>query len=169
MDPFSHYMFAYTLGKWFKADRQALMGITLGSWLPDIDAISILFGWEVFSKTHPSVTHSLLLGLILAEISTIIFFLFFRKVLFKWIFAGAMTHLALDLGITNSYPLLYPLSRKYYTITPFLPRHSMLWTVMATFFLLFAFSTFIYYIRKGAHPWRIWLDERKILKRFSRP
>jgi membrane-bound metal-dependent hydrolase YbcI (DUF457 family) len=83
--------------------------VLIGAVLPDFDALPSVFGIK-FGKTHRKITHSLLIPLLLLFLSNWFPILMPLSV-------GLLIHLLGDLDHWGA-PLLYPLSKKYYSIMP---------------------------------------------------
>lgn len=168
MDPFSHYMIAYFIGKRLKVEHTALLAITLGAWLPDIDAFSIVLGVDAFSRMHGTFTHSLFMPFILAELLAIVFLLYHKRFMLHYIYGGCLIHLATDMALTGSYPLLFPFTNRIISIDPYISFEKWIWAVNFTLMAVGSLVYFIYLLRKGEYPWRIWFDERIFLRNFGK-
>jgi membrane-bound metal-dependent hydrolase YbcI (DUF457 family) len=170
MDTISHYMVSFTLGRRYGLHKSEVMALTLGANLPDIDAVSIILGPDAFRDFHGTYTHSIPIGLLLALAFSIPFFLYYRKQVFHFIFGGVLMHLLLD--VVN---MMSPMNPR--TLTPFLPFSDLginipaappystaVWAITVSSILVVSISLLIKYVKNGDHPWRIWVDERPIVK-----
>jgi len=104
MDPLSHVLFGRTL---IALDRDGHLGrrsvaaCVLGTLAPDVDAIAIARGWDVYLRVHEGGTHSILGSVAVASAAAGLVHLprrggrYASLVVAAWI--GALSHLAFDL------------------------------------------------------------------------
>ena len=170
MDPLTHYMFAYTLGRKWKLERPQLKALTFAALLPDIDVISILLGIELFVEFHGTITHSIAVALLLSFILSFIFFLYYRKNVVPFAILGVGMHLLLDF-LPTLWPrwghvgmiLLYPFSSQEIALRGVIPYSLLIGVVSVILLTLLSFYALLFFMRKNEYPWRIWIDERKIV------
>jgi inner membrane protein len=127
MDLFSHALFPYLLGNYFKKRKEEITAFVIGGIAPDVDIVLLLIQYlypTFFLITHRGITHSIFFGfftgvivLYLASRNAI------KKIVKKYIdfepvfsrrniiyaFAGVIIHLVLDYSTTRGVPLFYPL------------------------------------------------------------
>jgi membrane-bound metal-dependent hydrolase YbcI (DUF457 family) len=117
MDPLSHVIFGRTL---ILLDRRGRFGpgasaaAALGAIAPDVDALAIWKGWDVYLRFHEIGTHSIAGSVVLAcAVATLVYAVkrggrYAALVLAAWI--GALSHVMFDLvsgaRITLGWPLL---------------------------------------------------------------
>ena len=172
MDPVSHYMIAYTFGRKINADETKLKALTLAALLPDIDVISIVLGIDVLRSFHGTFTHSIIVAVFLSLVLSFIFMLYYKKNVFTYAVIGVSMHLLLDTVNTllqspdpqKGMILLYPFSEMKFSLTQIVPNPVVIWIIVAG--TIFGFSIYMLYrfMRQNGYPWRIWIDERKIVK-----
>ena len=126
MDLFSHALFPYLLGNYFKKRKEEITAFVIGGIAPDIDIFLLLIQYlypTFFLITHRGITHSLFFGfftgiivLYVASRNSV------KKIVQKHIdfepvfsrrnivfaFAGIIVHLVLDYSTTRGVPLFYP-------------------------------------------------------------
>ncbi|MGI6225846.1 MAG: metal-dependent hydrolase [Peptococcales bacterium] len=124
MDPITHALIGTAVAVVGGADvslvNPQLIASILGAVSPDLDIICQYWGHRVYLQHHRGFSHSMP-GLI--SISLLIggFLSFFHpttglEVLFFWTFLGALSHTFLDLLNSYGVMLLYPFSKKKYTL-----------------------------------------------------
>jgi membrane-bound metal-dependent hydrolase YbcI (DUF457 family) len=104
MDPFSHVAFGRTLAALHTPrarDRGTIPAVMLGALAPDVDALLMPVGWDIYLRVHEIGTHSLLGSLGIAALTALVVRLSVRGsryaplVVAAW--AGGLSHLALDI------------------------------------------------------------------------
>ncbi|MCD6462010.1 MAG: metal-dependent hydrolase [Thermoplasmata archaeon] len=101
MDPFTHYMIGFALGKKMGLDIPGKKCMVLFSLLPDIDTLTILLGYDFASSFHGTVTHSLLFAILTAGTVETVYFVKHRQHLFPVVFAAISLHILLDIPQTS--------------------------------------------------------------------
>jgi len=170
MDPLTHYMFAYSLGRKWNLERPQLKALTFAALLPDIDVISILLGIEFFVEFHGTITHSIVVALLLSFILSFIFFLYYRKNVVPFAILGVGMHLLLDF-LPTLWPrwghegmiLLFPFTANEFALRCVVPYSLLIGVVCVSLLALFSLYALLYFMKKKEYPWRIWIDERRIL------
>ena len=104
MDPFSHVAFGRTLAALpipRARSRGTIVAVVLGALAPDVDAVLMPFGWDVYLRAHEIGTHSLLGSLAIAALTALAVRLSIRgsrySPLVPAAWAGSLSHLALDI------------------------------------------------------------------------
>lgn len=143
MDPITHAVvglsIAVLLGEPISLSNPAVIGCVSGAVIPDGDIIMQLKGDYVYLKNHRGLSHSIPVMLIYAVFITgVLWFMLGSFPIWKVLFfslMGCFSHIALD--ITNSYgaQILWPLSKKRYTLDLLLIYDPML-IVMCLLILL---------------------------------
>lgn len=104
MDPFSHVAFGRTLAALHTPrarDRGTIPAVMLGALAPDVDALLMPVGWDIYLRVHEIGTHSLLGSLVMAALTALVVRLSVRGsryaplVVAAW--AGGLSHLTLDI------------------------------------------------------------------------
>jgi membrane-bound metal-dependent hydrolase YbcI (DUF457 family) len=105
MDPISHVIFGQTLvtavGRHPTMIRGRTLAAILGALAPDIDALVMPFGWDLYLRAHEIGTHTIAGGLVLACLVALLVRLFARRSRFidllwpAWL--GCLSHVALDI------------------------------------------------------------------------
>lgn len=104
MDPFSHAVFGQTLatalGRQALPLRARVMAGVLGALAPDVDAVLMPVGWDVYLRAHQVGTHSLAGSLLVAGTVALIARAFARESstsdLFAAAWLGCLSHVGLD-------------------------------------------------------------------------
>jgi inner membrane protein len=133
MDLFSHALFPYLLGNYFKKRKEEVTAFVLGAIAPDSDIFLLWIQYlypTSFLITHRGITHSLFFGFFTG---TIILYLASRNRIKKFVqryidfepvfsprnimyaFAGIIIHLILDYSTTRGVPLFYPFDATRYS------------------------------------------------------
>jgi inner membrane protein len=133
MDIFSHALFPYLLGNYFKKRKEDITAFVIGGIAPDVDIFLLLIQYlypTFFLITHRGITHSLFFGfftgvlvLYLASRKGIrtrvqMYFNFepvFSSRTIAYAYAGVLIHLFLDYTTTRGVPLFYPLETTRYS------------------------------------------------------
>ena len=104
MDPISHAVLGQTLatalGRQSSPVRARVVAGVLGALAPDVDAVLMPFGWDVYLRAHEIGTHSLAGSLPIAGSAALIARAFVRDTpvfdLFAAAWLGCLSHVALD-------------------------------------------------------------------------
>jgi membrane-bound metal-dependent hydrolase YbcI (DUF457 family) len=103
VDPLSHAVFGRTLAALQTPGargRGTIPAVVLGTLAPDVDALLMPFGWDIYLRAHEIGTHSLPGSLGIAALTALVVRLCVRErrypplVVAAW--AGSLSHLALD-------------------------------------------------------------------------
>lgn len=169
MDPFSHYMIAFLIGRRLGFKRSRMMAITLGALVLDIDVIYYLYP-DHFLPVHGSVTHTFSAMIFFWIICTALFLLWKRRFLGGCIFLGIGSHIVLDMVNTLSpfdggKQLLWPFDTTYYSLGDMVPYPHLVWAIIAGAIFAFCLVMAWKHYEEGDAPWRVWFDERKWLKK----
>ncbi len=165
VDPFTHYIFGYVLGRRYTADAVKLRAITLAAVLPDIDILSIILGTEAARSFHGTIMHSVFVVPIIAAILALVVWVIWRRNVIAWAVAGVYVHLLLDIvNIPSLAPdVVYNPFRPLVDVNlnPALdPSISfVLWILGFGTLLAIAIIWLIIFTKTGEPPWRIWLDK----------
>lgn len=180
MDPLTHYLAGYLLGRHRGLSSAGMRAVTLCALLPDIDAIAVLSGWSALCALHRTATHSLLGALIIALVVAAGAAAWTGKAralhLLPWCVAGAFSHLLLDLfsyktslltvlGVAaaqtrpeylEGLQLFWPLSEARFSVVNLgLLSQASTNVAMLALFCLLAGSLLSGTVR-GSRPWRLW-------------
>jgi membrane-bound metal-dependent hydrolase YbcI (DUF457 family) len=115
MDPLSHLAIGWTLAALRRPDgaRGLTAAAVLGALSPDLDAVMMPFGWDRYLRVHEAGTHSLAGAAVCALVTAGAIGLAARATpmrrLWTWAFAGALSHLVLDLVSGAQIRLAWPL------------------------------------------------------------
>ncbi len=127
LDLFSHALFPYLLGNYFKKNRKEITAFVIGGIAPDFDVflLWIQYLYPTFLLiTHRGITHSLVFGFVTGililyiasrqKIARIVqhyvaFEPVFSRRCVMYAFAGVLIHLGFDFSTTRGVPLLYPI------------------------------------------------------------
>ncbi|MDL5501859.1 MAG: metal-dependent hydrolase, partial [Candidatus Methanoperedens sp.] len=133
MDLFTHALYPYLFGNYFKQKKEEITAFVIGGIAPDFDIFLLLIQYlypTFFLITHRGITHSIFFGfftgvivLYLASSNAI------KKIIQKYIdfkpvfsrrnivyaFAGIIVHLALDYSTSGGIPLFYPFDTTRYS------------------------------------------------------
>jgi len=163
MDPISHYLFAWFIGRKLRIERVYYRVLVLGGLLPDIDALSIIFGIEYVRKFHGTGTHSIFVALLLALALALLLQLIFKVEFWRssmYAVLGVASHIFLDIFNVSSFAkygerFLWPI----YTGSLFLREFIALEYANAVYLtiLLLLLLGGVYFILKKIYPWSIWL------------
>ncbi|HUV02313.1 MAG TPA: metal-dependent hydrolase [Desulfobacteria bacterium] len=182
MDPLTHYMAGYILGRRGNAGEAGIRVITLCALLPDIDIIEVIGGLDLFYGLHRTVTHSLLSALVIALIMTAGFASWKGKNkalhILPWCLVGTLSHLFLDMFSYNTsflsifgvaaaqskpaylegVQLFWPLSEARFSVVNLgmLSQESTNVMIIAIFCLFV--GSMLGGTLKGSRPWSIWTD-----------
>ena len=143
MDTISHYMVSFVIGRKVDMGNPELMAFTLGSIMPDVDAVSIAFGLDAYRSFHGTYSHSFTIGFLLALVVAIAFFIYYKRNVLTYAFGGMLMHLLLDIPnmISPVKPriaqLFLPFSDYGIAIPGFQPLQTAVWAVVASAILIF--------------------------------
>jgi len=133
MDLFSHALFPYLLGNYFKKRKEEITAFVLGGIAPDSDIFLLWIQYlypTFFLITHRGITHSIFFGFFTGMI---ILYLASRERVKKFVrryidfepvfsrrnimyaFAGIIIHLIFDYSTTRGVPLFYPFDATRYS------------------------------------------------------
>lgn len=181
MDPISHGIVGlglYSLVHTPTLSSTACLGAIIGSISPDFDIIARIKGDYVYLNHHRVETHSIPGLGIIAGITAMAISLIYKESsffeVFLWTFLGGLSHVILDYFNSYGVTLLYPFSKKKYSlnllmiydpILLFLSLYSILFTprtVLAYSGMIGIFGLYILYR---------WMDKkrlkRKLIKNFG--
>ncbi len=169
MDPFTHYMAGYVLGRKFSREGWVLRVITFSSLLPDADAASVVFGLDAARSFHGTIMHSLLILPVLAFVLSAVSYAVWRRNVLKWALAGVFLHFVLDLANVVNLPSdavfnpVRPLAGV--NVNPMLgyPTGFVLWVVLWGGGLSLSLYWFARYAMVGELPWRVWSERLRAL------
>ena len=170
MDPLTHYMFAYSLGRKWNLQKPQLKALTFAMLMPDLDVLSILFGLEFFVEFHGTITHSIAVAILLSFVLSLIFFLYYRKNVILFAMVGVCMHLLFDF-IPTLWPrwghvgmmLFFPFSTNEIALRGIVPYSLLIGVVCVILLILLSLYALLFFMKKNEYPWRIWIDERKII------
>lgn len=119
-DPFTHYVFAYLLGKRLRL-QEAQMGVFLVlTFVPDFDVITVLLGLDFMRNFHGTITHTVFVSLALGAVTLLVLSRLFRtsaKKMLPYFSIPILAHLALDfLASGTGRPYLWPLDAGRYSL-----------------------------------------------------
>ncbi|WP_353892850.1 metal-dependent hydrolase [Proteinivorax hydrogeniformans] len=124
MDPISHAIIGlsiYGLNNVPDIGNPALIGTIIGAVAPDFDIVTKVKSDYVYLKHHRVESHSLPGIIGLALLITLFLSLFYTTFMFKevfiWSFIGALSHVLFDLLNSYGVALLYPFSKKKYSLS----------------------------------------------------
>ena len=157
MDLFSHALFPYLLGSYFKKQKQEITAFVIGGIAPDADIFLLWIQYlypTYFLITHRGITHSIFFGFITGMIvlyiaSTDAVKSIVRKKIdyepvftiqnIYYCFAGVIIHLIFDYSTTSGIPLFYPVEVKKYSAELFFYTDIFL-TILSLTIVLFLFK-----------------------------
>jgi len=185
MDPVTHYMAGYFLGRRKGASKEQLMLLTLASTLPDLDAVFILGGVDAFSSFHRGFTHSIIGSLIIIVALTALYMYLTKGKSWTrvgyWVSLGVGSHLVLDMfTLDRSFfqilrfhdlpptmdhykgvSLLWPLSDAKFSLVSMNFIGQVMANVLVVVLFILAVAYAIRRIRQNDRPWEIWTDPIK--------
>ena len=182
MDPLTHYLAGYLLGRHSGLSNAGIRAVTLCALLPDLDAIAVLGGWTALCTLHRTATHSLLGALLIALVVAAGVAAWTGKEqarhLLPWCLGGTLSHLLLDLfsyrtslltilGVAaaqtrpeylEGLQLFWPLSEARFSLVNLgiLSQASTNVAMLAIFCLLT--GSLLGETLRGSRPWRLWTD-----------
>ncbi len=144
MDPISHLLVGAAVagfsGEKFSFANPLYLASMLGSLVPDFDIAYQLRGHVAYLKNHRGVSHSIPGLFFNAALITLLFRVLFPtcswQQLFIWTLAGNLSHLILD--VLNSYgaQILWPLSKKKFSLNLLVLFDPVLAAVFCAFFFI---------------------------------
>jgi len=177
MDWFSHYIYAFILGRKVKFDRLEMRALLMGSLLPDVDFLVGILGIEYFRQYHRVFTHSFLIAPVLGIVLFGILYAIHRRNLFIPVMTGLSVHLLLDIfnlpksSLEYFFPnasfnkgeyemgtaYFWPLMKERFSLHETLNYPN--WAAVVIFFaiILIGVVFFIYYLKRGIRPWYPWI------------
>jgi len=163
MDPLSHYLFAWFVGRRLQIERVYYRVLVLGGLLPDIDTLSIVFGIEYAREFHGTLTHSVFIALPLALALAFLSKLIFRIEFWRsseYAVLGVASHIFLDIFNVSSFAkyggrFLWPIYPRSLFLREFVaPEYAN--AIYLTILLLLLLGG-VHFILKKIYPWSIWL------------
>jgi len=157
MDLFTHALFPYLLGNYFKKKKEEITAFVIGGIAPDVDIFLLLIQYlypTFFLITHRGITHSLFFGFFTG---IIVLYLASRKGIKKivqkyfnfepvfsrrniaYAYAGVLIHLFLDYSTTRGVPLFYPFETTRYAAELFFYTDIYL-TIISLAMVIFLFK-----------------------------
>ncbi len=164
MDPVSHYMISWIIGKKLKLEKNVYRAFLIASLIPDIDVVTIVFGFDFLLKNHATASHSIIAGLIFASVISL-FFRDFKKIL-PFALLGVFLHLFIDILVNTAIifqggcTLLWPFSDMKFLLSYHVDIPVIVFRSVYVLVALVMYSSALYYIRKKDYPWSIWMDAR---------
>lgn len=154
IDIFSHAFLGFVIGHSLQLDKKKRTILIISCIIPDIDSVSIIFGWETLFQFHRGPLHSFLFAVLGSLAIGMVYtgWLRVRKSSFsarEFLFivficlGGILSHLFLDLCTPWTTQVLWPFSREGITfdLTSFFDPLFLV--------VLFLTSAFIIYTKKG--------------------
>ena len=171
MDPLTHYIFAYAIGRKMDLDNASLKALTFSALLPDIDVFTIVLGWDFVESFHGTLTHSIPVAIMLSLFLSMIFFIYSRKNVVLYCMIGISMHLLLDISMTlmpewrdQGMILLYPFSHQKFALRNVVPYSFPIGSLVISVLFISALFLLYSFLKQKEYPWRLWIDERKIIK-----
>jgi len=167
MDPLSHYLFAWFIGRKLRIERAYHRVLVLGGLLPDIDALSIVFGIEYVREFHGALTHSIFVALPLALALALLLELIFEVEFWRsslYAALGVASHIFLDIFNVSSLAkyggrFLWPMYTRNLFLREFIALEYANAVYITVLMLLLLGGG--YFILKKIYPWSIWLKGRE--------
>lgn len=161
MDPISHYMMSWLLGRRLHLEKRVFMVFLLSSLIPDVDVLLLLLGTDAVMKYHGTFTHSIFVVPVFAVLITLALGQNFKMTIPYALF-GVYLHILID-SILNTaivfkagnpcmWPLLDAKCLLIYNI-PSLSGEVMALKILLTVAL---YGLGIHYIKKKEYPWKPW-------------
>jgi inner membrane protein len=165
MDLFTHALFPYLLGNYFKKKKEEITALVIGSIAPDFDIFLLLIQYlypTFFLITHRGITHSLFFGFFTG---IIVLYLASRKGIKKrvqkyldfqpvfsyrniaYAYAGVVIHLLLDYSTTRGVPLFFPFETTRYSAELFF--YTDIYLTLIIFLFIFAGLAAMRFIEKS--------------------
>ena len=165
MDPLSHYMFAWFIGRRLRLADGYLKSFLFLALLPDFDVVSVIFGLQVAGDFHGTVTHSIFIALPLGILVSIILARVLRVGTLPALKYGGLavaTHLLLDvfnLGIyLNKGQFLWPVYQNTLFLRSVLNIPFQLSLVVYLTIFLSMVIAALHFWKKKDPPWRVWFE-----------
>jgi len=163
MDPISHYLFAWLIGRKLQIERVYYRVLVFSGLLPDIDIVSIVFGIEYAREFHGTMTHSIFMALSLAVALSLLSRLIFKVEFWKgseYALLGATSHIFLDIFNVSSFAkyggrFLWPMYPSSLFLREFIAPEYANAIYLAILLLLLLGGG--YFVIKKIYPWSIWL------------
>ncbi len=115
MDILTHFLFGTLLGMLLGVNKELIIVLGIASIAPDLDMLSILFGFENYFRFHRGLFHSFLgafsVSLLAVLISTLFIRISWQQMLIIAILGG-ISHVTLDVVGPWKMPLFYPFGDK---------------------------------------------------------
>lgn len=161
MDLFTHALYPYLLGNYFRKRKEQVTAFVIGGIAPDVDIFLLWIQFiypTFFLITHRGITHSIFFGFITGII--ILYFASrstFKKIVQRYIdfepvfsrenvlysFFGIIIHLVLDYSTTRGVPLLYPFDATRYSAELFFYTDIIL-TIVSLMIVIFIFKKHVH-------------------------
>lgn len=124
MDPLTHAIVGMAIGmqggETLSLSNAALVASTLGAVAPDFDIVAKIWGDYTYIKQHRGFSHSIPGLLIIAAVFGGLLTLFYPGHSYweitRWVLLGALSHSMLDVFNSYGVEILWPLSRKKWTL-----------------------------------------------------
>lgn len=158
MDPISHYMISWLVGRKLNLGKRVFRAFLLSSLMPDIDVMLLLLGTDYMSKYHGTFTHSAFVAPVFAIL--IAFFIgseFKRTVPFALF--GVYLHIIIDSLVNTALvfkagnPCLWPLSDAKCLLIYNVPSLSEEVLFIKIFLTVVLYGLCIYAVKKEEYPW----------------
>jgi len=179
MNPITHYIAGYFIGKRAGLDKHGLRALTFLAVIPDIDFIFIIGGTEGIYGLHRTLTHSLLAAVIFTAVVVVIYR--FKRgraealKLLPFALLSSLSHLALDLvsfgrsslsylgqqtrpAYLEGVELFWPLSETRYGIVSADIATQLVVTSFMLVMIALTFAYIAYLYRKGEKAWTVWTE-----------
>ncbi len=180
MDPLTHYMAGYFLGRRSQLGDAGVRAVTLCAILPDIDTLGAVAGLDALYLLHRTATHSLIGAAVIVALVTMGFAVGRNRAqalqLLPWCVLGTLSHLFLDLfafktsllsifGVAaaearpeylEGVQLFWPLSTARFSLVNvgLLSQDGTTIAMLAIFTLVI--GGVVSEALKGTTPWRVW-------------
>jgi membrane-bound metal-dependent hydrolase YbcI (DUF457 family) len=164
MDPISHYMISWIIGKKLELEKNVYKAFLIASLIPDIDVVTIVFGFDYLLKNHATASHSIIAGLIFAFIISIAF-RDIKKIL-PFALLGVFLHSFIDILVNTAIifqggcTLLWPFSDMKFLLAYHVDIPGIVFRSTYVLVALVMYSSALYYILKKDYPWSIWVGKR---------
>jgi membrane-bound metal-dependent hydrolase YbcI (DUF457 family) len=161
MDPISHYMIPWLAGRRLSLEKTVYRAFLLASVIPDIDVVTLVFGFDYLLQNHATVTHSIFGGLLLALGVALIFR---EGRTLPWALAGVYLHILIDVLLNTGMvfkggcPLLWPFSDVKCLLVYYVDVPVIAFRAVYLMIAILAYVSAFYYISKKEYPWGIWTE-----------
>lgn len=116
MNPLIHAAIGWLVGNLGRLGRRGRLACLLAGASPDVDGLPILYSWDKFMEIHHTFGHNVFFGLF---ISSLLSAATRERRAWPWALLAFLAHLVCDIIGTNwAVPLLWPLSKRGWTIWP---------------------------------------------------